>query len=53
MIVSFAVAGKTSGLWPGMAGEEADRLLGGETGLVPLATADGQTGCKGGGLEAP
>lgn len=51
MIVSFVVAGKTSGLWPGMPGEEADRLLGGETGLVSLGTADGPTGFKDGSLE--
>ncbi|MFD3458022.1 hypothetical protein ACFWVC_38370 [Streptomyces sp. NPDC058691] len=53
VIVSFVVAGETSGLWPGMPGGEADRLLGGETGLISLGeqTADGSTGFKDGSLE--
>src|SRR5690242_12574161 len=53
MIVYFAAAGETSGLWPGMPGGEADRLLGGETGLVSPGeqTASGPTGFKDGSLE--
>ncbi|MFE5210659.1 hypothetical protein [Streptomyces sp. NPDC056600] len=53
MIVSFAVTGETSGLWPGMASGEADRLLGSETGLVSRGgqPAEGSTGFKDGSLE--
>jgi hypothetical protein len=53
MIVSFAATGETSGLRPGMPGEEADRLLGGESGLVPpeANTADGPAGFQDGSLE--
>jgi hypothetical protein len=53
MIVSFAVTGEASGLWPGMPGGEADRLLGGETGLVSRGeqTAEGSTGFADGSLE--
>jgi hypothetical protein len=53
MIVSFALTGETSGLRPGMPGAEADRLLGGETGLVSPGeqTAEGSTGFKDGSLE--
>jgi hypothetical protein len=53
MIVSFAATGETSGLWPGMPGGEADRLLGGETELVPPEDqmADSPTGFQDGSLE--
>ncbi|MPY31286.1 hypothetical protein FNH09_08230 [Streptomyces adustus] len=53
MIVSFAATGKTLGLWRDMSGGEADRLLGGETGLLSPGeqTAEGPTGFKDGSLE--
>ncbi|MBM9509289.1 hypothetical protein [Actinacidiphila acididurans] len=53
LIITFAVTGETLGLWPGMPGGEADRVLGRGTGLVPTAgtAGDGPIGFKDGSLE--
>ena len=52
-MISFAATGGIGGFRLGMSAEEADRLLGGDTGLaVPGRSAsDGMVGFKGGSLE--